>query len=138
MLASAVVYNYLIGNMDAHGKNFSLLYQNDSQFGLSPFYDIVCTLFYPNLSTKMAMKIGSCYKAMDVYPRHWEDLCHKVGYSYPALKRLIYTQSEAMMKSLDSSREFYVELTRDHAFVDKFIEFINENISRTLKNFEMV
>lgn len=57
-LASALIFNYLICNMDAHGKNFSLLHHSSSNIRLAPFYDMICTLVYPNLSTRMAMKIG--------------------------------------------------------------------------------
>src|ERR1700733_11490819 len=56
-LLDAVIYNYLVGNNDAHGKNFSLLYRPLEKGGrdtrLSPFYDIVSTVYYPDLSRNM-------------------------------------------------------------------------------------
>lgn len=53
------VFNYLIGNCDAHAKNFSFLYTLEStkKPRLAPFYDLVCTTIYPELSRQMAMKI---------------------------------------------------------------------------------
>lgn len=39
--------NTLIGNADAHLKNFSVLYRNRSHPELSPAYDIVCTAALP-------------------------------------------------------------------------------------------
>jgi HipA-like protein len=51
----------LIGNHDAHGKNFSLLYLPEGdrvQVRLAPFYDLISTAIYPELTPKMAMKIG--------------------------------------------------------------------------------
>lgn len=56
----AVVFNYIIGNCDAHAKNFSLL-EEKSIITLAPLYDLVSTTLYSNLSTKMAMKIGNKY-----------------------------------------------------------------------------
>ena len=56
----AIMFNYLIGNCDSHGKNFSLVY-SDSKILLSPLYDLVSTTVYPSLTTKMAMKLGSNY-----------------------------------------------------------------------------
>ena len=41
-LFDAVVFNYLMGNNDAHGKNFPFLYR-DGAAGLAPLYDLVCT-----------------------------------------------------------------------------------------------
>ncbi|MGK3908219.1 HipA domain-containing protein, partial [Enterococcus faecium] len=58
MLLQGILYNLIIGNNDAHGKNFSLLYHG-KQTRLAPFYDLISTSAYPSLSTKMAMKIGS-------------------------------------------------------------------------------
>jgi serine/threonine-protein kinase HipA len=61
-LLDAVIYNYLVGNNDAHGKNFSLLYHGvgtaNQEIRLAPLYDVVSTIYYPELSKDMAMKIG--------------------------------------------------------------------------------
>ena len=38
-----VVFYFLIGNGDAHFKNYSIYYQNDGQIRLTPAYDIVCS-----------------------------------------------------------------------------------------------
>lgn len=65
-----VMFNYLIGNSDAHGKNFSFLYRGGKP-SLSPAYDLLSTAVYPNLSVKMAMKIGGKYDPNEVFLRHW-------------------------------------------------------------------
>lgn len=54
--AEYFLFNFLIGNCDAHGKNYSLLYRDGVQ--LAPAYDIVSTVVYPDLSKKLSMKIG--------------------------------------------------------------------------------
>ena len=61
VLLRTMLFNYIIGNCDAHGKNFSLVYAN-SEILLSPLYDLVSTTVYPSLTTKMAMKLGSNYQ----------------------------------------------------------------------------
>jgi serine/threonine-protein kinase HipA len=45
-LLQAVTVNVLIGNGDAHGKNFSLLHHRDGSIELAPMYDLMSTLFY--------------------------------------------------------------------------------------------
>jgi len=65
-----LIFNYLIGNADAHGKNFSLLYRGNTPV-LAPAYDLLCTAVYPDLSSKMAMKIGGKYDPDYVFFRHW-------------------------------------------------------------------
>lgn len=78
-LLDAVIFNALIGNHDAHAKNFSLLYQRDGSATLAPAYDMLCTAIYPSLSNKMAMKIGSKYQFDDVLARHWEQFANEAG-----------------------------------------------------------
>lgn len=54
-----VAFNILIGNGDAHLKNFSLQYRQDrSNIVLAPPYDITHTLLYPGLDRTLALKIS--------------------------------------------------------------------------------
>jgi len=45
-LLQAVTLNVLIGNGDAHAKNFSLLHHASGALTLTPLYDLMCTLHY--------------------------------------------------------------------------------------------
>lgn len=38
-----VLFNFLIGNGDAHSKNFSIIYAGDDKVRLAPAYDIICS-----------------------------------------------------------------------------------------------
>ncbi len=42
----ALVVNVLVGNGDAHAKNFSLFHRRDGLLELTPLYDVMSTLFY--------------------------------------------------------------------------------------------
>ncbi len=133
-LAAALVFNYLIGNMDAHGKNFSLLYKPNSQITLAPFYDLLCTRIYPALTDKMAMKIGNKYEADQVLPRHWEQLCHEIDYAYPALKKLIKKQGEAILFLLKNSSELTQGINQN--FIAKLSMQLERHIDKTLNRLE--
>ena len=52
-----VIFNVLIGNGDAHAKNFSLLYRGKN-IQLAPVYDLLCTEIYDSLAHETAMSIG--------------------------------------------------------------------------------
>lgn len=67
------VFNYLIGNADAHAKNISLLYDAPPKPRLAPFYDLACTAVYP-LNKNMAMKIGRKSNPGHVHGSDWEKL----------------------------------------------------------------
>jgi len=66
-----VVFNVLVGNMDGHAKNLSLM-TIGGRTRLAPFYDMVCTAVYPNMSQKFAFKIGGEARPRWMMFRHWE------------------------------------------------------------------
>jgi serine/threonine-protein kinase HipA len=135
-LASALVFNYLIGNRDAHGKNFSLLHQSIAETRLAPFYDIICTRAYPELTTKMAMKIGNKYDADLVFPRHWEELCEKISYRFLSMKEIITNQSDLILKFAHEEAEALKGSEHNSAIVNTIITVIEKNVRDTLEQFE--
>ena len=56
-LLRAVTINVLIGNGDAHGKNFSVLHDASGLLRLSPLYDLLSTLVYED--DRLAMYIDN-------------------------------------------------------------------------------
>ena len=76
----ALVLNWLIGNCDAHAKNFSLVYDTGSPT-LAPLYDIVSTTIYPDLSRRLAMSIGGAREIDEVDRDAWASLAGEVRYS---------------------------------------------------------
>lgn len=94
-----VIFNALVGNHDAHAKNFSLLYLNKDTGKapvLAPFYDTLSTAVYPTLTPKMAMKIGSKYKFSEVQARHWEQFAEGVGLTKAQAKRRILELAKSL------------------------------------------
>ncbi len=105
-----VLFNFIIGNADAHAKNISFLYEqrgHKKRPRLAPFYDLVCTEVYDPLSTKQAQKIGGEYRPEKIASRHWDrfasavevkpkylrslglELCKKVEETAPPLSEKI-------------------------------------------------
>ena len=103
-LLDAVIFNYLVGNNDAHGKNYSLLYKPLEKGGretrLSPLYDIVSTVYYPDLSRDMAMKIGSEYSSENVTSRDFEQLAEEAGLGKALVRRRVPELADTVIASL--------------------------------------
>lgn len=101
-LLDAVIYNYLVGNNDAHGKNFSLMYHETGnlEVSLAPLYDIVCTVCYPELSQDMAMKIGGEYSSEKVMPQHFAQLAQETGLAKPIVRRRVPELAGAILSTL--------------------------------------
>ena len=66
----AVIFNYLIGNSDAHGKNFSFLHEGDKT-RLAPLYDLLSVTEDSKAAHNMAMKIDKIYDPDRLYLSHW-------------------------------------------------------------------
>lgn len=106
-LLDYVTFNALIGNHDAHAKNFSLLYSGKTPV-LAPLYDTLSTAVYPTLTPKMAMKIGSKYKFSEVQGRHWAQFAEGAGFSKAQAKRRILELAKslpAVARKLQSAPE---------------------------------
>lgn len=97
-LLDAVIYNFLVGNHDAHGKNFSLLYGQNTR--LAPLYDVLSTIYYPDLSKKMAMKIGREYFSDEVTPRQFEKLAEEAGLAKQMAKQRVLELAEVLLEKI--------------------------------------
>lgn len=86
-----VVFNLVIGNADAHLKNFSLLETPDG-LRLSPAYDLINTLVYPDYERTAALEIGGAKRAFDTLDRALvEALGRAIGLPEPEIKRSLDT-----------------------------------------------
>ena len=83
-----VVFNVLVGNMDGHAKNLSLMTVGN-RTKLSPFYDMICTAVYPNLSQKFAFKIGGENRPKWMMPRHWDRFASETGTNPQLVKKIM-------------------------------------------------
>ena len=101
-----VIFNYLIGNTDAHGKNFSI-YWFFNKINLTPAYDLLCSSIY-DCDQRIAMKIGKAKFYGDVTEKDWElfaqdlDISPKVVFlELERQKKLLPKVIEKLAKELD-------------------------------------
>jgi serine/threonine-protein kinase HipA len=64
-VTKALVLNWLLGNGDAHLKNFGVLYHDDLDARLAPFYDVVSTLPY------IAQDVPALALSFEWYSKAW-------------------------------------------------------------------
>jgi serine/threonine-protein kinase HipA len=95
-----IVFNYLIGNTDAHIKNFSLLYSPDLKaVRLAPAYDIVSTTVYSQSTREMAFHIGGVLGIDDVTMESFRIAAKEIGLG----ERMAMRHVEAMCKQFRSA-----------------------------------
>ncbi len=76
----ALAFNVLIGNCDAHGKNYSLLHDSRAP-RLAPLYDLVSTAVYEQLTRRLAMSIDGARDLEEVGPAAWQRLAAEIGFA---------------------------------------------------------
>lgn len=131
-LVDYVIFNALIGNHDAHAKNFSLLYVGKAPV-LAPFYDTLATAVYPALTSKMAMKIGSKYKFSEVQARHWEQFAERAGLSRAQVKRRILEIAKALPVAARTLQQAPDNGFAGHAVLEQINVLIQQRCALTIR-----
>jgi serine/threonine-protein kinase HipA len=127
ILLRAFLFNFLIGNNDAHGKNFSLLYR-DNRIMLAPLYDLICTSIYPGLSPKMAMKLGGEYESEKVFPYRFDHLAKDIGLPPNHVRRVLFDLIDTIERSIS-------ELSPKHPTEREVCAFINARCQTIRRQF---
>ncbi len=125
--ARIMTFNYLIGNHDAHGKNFSIIHEQTPQF--APFYDLLSTQVYP-LDNKFAMAIGQTYRLDRVKEHSLKKFARDINIRPQKLASLMDETFQAVAKT-------YVPLMTEHEkkygyskIYDDLIKVIKDNFER--------
>ncbi len=86
-LADAALFNVIIGNADAHAKNFSLLRRHSGEVVLAPLYDLVATRAWEELSPRLAMRFGGAGKLEEIDANSFTRFAADAGVTAPYLRR---------------------------------------------------
>lgn len=95
-LLDAAIFNAMIGNTDAHGKNFSLLH-DDRGTVLTPLYDLMVTAYYPEVATRFAMPIGRANQLEHLDARAWERFALDMGLAVPFVRRRVQALARSVI-----------------------------------------
>ena len=124
-----VVFNLVIGNCDAHGKNYSLLF-HDGAVRLAPIYDAVCTIVYPNLTRKFSMKVGKHYEIMKINQDDFRLLAEEMGLKSKTVLDCYSDIAEKIGKAFDTLKE---DLSlKEHG---QTLESIEKSVLKNIKVF---
>jgi serine/threonine-protein kinase HipA len=102
-----LIFNLVIGNYDAHAKNFSFLIRADGTISLSPAYDLVCTALYEDLDTTFAMKIGNANDLQSINHEAFKQLFGAINKKYITIrKQLLMFADKSLQAVLGVVHEF--------------------------------
>ncbi|MEY3369396.1 MAG: hypothetical protein RLZZ361_66 [Cyanobacteriota bacterium] len=130
-LLRRVLLCILLGNTDAHLKNFAMFYQRDS-LNLTPVYDMVFVKYY-DLADQMALELlpKLSISVQDIKSKHLEALTESFGLKSRVLiniKNDFYKRLNLVFDFVDS------ECQIDSGLRKKFKEHINKRWNGLFKN----
>lgn len=131
-LLDAAVYQVLIGNADAHGKNYSLV-RRGPRFGnvveLAPLYDVLCTVAYPGLSPKLAMRIGGRDTLEEMRPADWDRFAQRCGLG-SAVRRRVAELCNSAARHCDEVARQLAAPGFDHAALHDLADRVRRRAAR--------
>ncbi len=123
------LFQYLIGNSDAHGKNVSF-FCNPAGLALAPYYDLVSVVQYGSLDHELAMAFGDEFEPDLIRPYDWAAFAAHTGIPRSLLtremRRLGARASEAA--ALQAAEPAYQ--LEEKAFVVRIAEFVRRQAMR--------
>nr|WP_319514388.1 type II toxin-antitoxin system HipA family toxin [uncultured Cohaesibacter sp.] len=123
-----LIFHYLVGNADAHAKNFSLLYRSNVP-DLAPLYDIVCTAAYPRLAKQLAMKIGGRNIPDTIQLEHWLSLVA----STKAAQRMLKGELSNMAVQIEEQADLLLEELDEGGIYHPILKKVRKIISTRAK-----
>ena len=102
-----VLFNLLIYNYDAHGKNISF-FVGKHGMSLTPFYDLVNIKMYPQFENEMAMVLGDDFDGETIRAYQLADFADNCQLSRPYLVKQLKNMAPTLLLALDKNNIFDV------------------------------
>ncbi len=129
-LIDAALFNLVIGNADAHAKNFSLLRGDSGEVALAPLYDLVSTVVWPELSPRFAMKYGRARALEDMFTGSVERFAADAGVDFQIVRERGASLCNRIMRSVEAGLE--TSGLADRSAVTALVALIHDRAGRVL------
>jgi serine/threonine-protein kinase HipA len=117
------LFQYLIGNSDAHGKNVSF-FCNPAGLALAPSYDLVSVVQYEGLDHELAMAYGDEFRLGQIRPYDWAEFAARTNIPRRLLAREMIRMGKAAAEAAQRQAEESVYVGQEKVFVAQIAEFV--------------
>jgi len=131
--ADALVFNFLIGNHDAHAKNYSLLLDGPEAVRLAPLYDLLCTAVFAGTRRKLAMKYGGENRPGYLRRRHLDRLAGELEVKPKLVRRRAERMIELVGDHAGAAREALPAEFQDRPLLEQIAAIVEERRERLAK-----
>lgn len=123
------LFQYLIGNSDAHGKNFSFFVHRQ---GLepAPWYDLVSVVQYPDIDHELAMAYGDAFSLDEVGAFQLADFAKRCKVDRRLLKREATRLAKLATEHAPAMALTADYLDEERAFAGRLRDFVVSQASR--------
>jgi serine/threonine-protein kinase HipA len=126
------LFNFLIGNADAHGKNLAFLYASGS-VRLAPFYDLLSTAVYERrVDNKFAMKMGGQKDPRYLSGHHLEKFAAEIRVGLRVVKAQLRELSDRMKAEVPPLAEEYSRNFASPVIIDRLERVVTQRIAKAM------
>jgi len=122
------IYNLIIGNADAHGKNISFFIRS-SGISVAPYYDMLSIIMHEGVDHELAMAYGDEFNANKILGYPLREFSEQTGLN----PKLVSTRIKMLCKKVQEALGMHaIDITlldkSEHAFIEKLQTLISTRI----------
>ncbi len=132
-IISATVFDLLIGNVDAHAKNFSLIHNRNGSVEFAPRYDLVPIKMFDGFTDQFAYHLGNATTLEALTAENFDAFLYELGIGGKAAARRLRNLSTLTLgHQLAGQLEVLTNLGQK-----KFADLIASNIRHLFREFDL-
>jgi serine/threonine-protein kinase HipA len=118
------MFNLIIGNSDAHCKNFSF-FVDKRGIKPTPFYDMLCVMMY-DFAHNLAMAYGDEFNPNEVFAYQLREFAEEVGVNYKLVSKVLLKECDKIIKALEEDiMDRSLLNSEEFDFIERLSKFIN-------------
>ena len=129
-LLRLTIFNFLIGNADAHAKNLAILF-TDRGPRLAPFYDLICTQVYPESTERQAMRIGGENRPSWIQQRHWARFGEAVAIKPRFVLKTLQEMAASIKPQAQKIADEFQKIYGTFPVIEKILAIIEKRVKDT-------
>ena len=126
------IFNVLAGNSDCHAKNLSLLYLQNGEIRLSPFYDLVCTRAIERIDYHLAFAVGGQRDPGQITTAHWDTLARQCDVGSRFLRRLLEETAASLLEQLSNTKALFEAQYGDYPSLQRIERVVTQQCHRQI------
>jgi serine/threonine-protein kinase HipA len=130
----ALLFNFLIGNNDAHSKNYSLLLDGPGAIRLAPLYDLLSIAAIKGASRDLAMKYGGEKRVRYLRRRHLSRLAEELAVKRTLVERRAGEMIDRLATATEDARRSLPSELQDRPILARIATVIAEREERLSKS----